>query len=367
MYTLTIPRWLQSEVSKKIALSDRNAAVDWFRAFAILVVMGFHSPLKDHSLLFRYGYLGVDLFFVISGFLVSRPLILGFLAQKRASFGKFFVRRAFKIWPSYYFMLSLGSLLTLIVPINPIDKNHVFSYVFFYQNFSSPRPSSFDMVWSICIEEHFYIILPVFFIIAGKLLNYRVHMMIIGILSMIFGTVLLRFLGYELGKTVWGNTQYRLDGLGLGVLLSTVQVLRPQIFFGTKIKTSLIIVGLLLIVFGVLFSEISNFFDVVLKYFFVSLGFALVIAGSLSSNFRYGRPLQLVAYFSYNIYLWHNLMGAVAFKINTPLIIQLFIYVGLTAVAAHLATVLVEETTLRYRELFLSRLFQSQYLERKSH
>lgn len=89
--------------------AERISSIDVFRGFAILPVVFFHF----HNFL-PYGLLGVDLFFVISGFLVGSILIKQYKEDKRIGFFRFILQRGFKIWPSYYSFLLVGSLLAFL-------------------------------------------------------------------------------------------------------------------------------------------------------------------------------------------------------------------------------------------------------------
>jgi peptidoglycan/LPS O-acetylase OafA/YrhL len=79
-------------------------ACDYWRAGAIISVVLFHAGCLP------YGYLGVDLFFVLSGFLVSQSLLKQIQENGAIKFMPFFISRAFKIWPMYFSFLLLGNL-----------------------------------------------------------------------------------------------------------------------------------------------------------------------------------------------------------------------------------------------------------------
>lgn len=116
------------------------------------------------SYFFYGGWAGVDLFFVLSGFLVG-----GLLFKEASSFGKirfrrFLIRRAFKIYPAFYAMLSFTVVYRwLFVP--DFDAARTASEVFFLQNYYQPIWSH---TWSLAVEEHFYIFLPLVFLACGR-------------------------------------------------------------------------------------------------------------------------------------------------------------------------------------------------------
>ncbi len=150
------------KVFKILSAPERVASLDFFRAIAILSVVLFHF---NGTL--PYGYLGVDLFFVISGTLIGGVLIKRIKSNVRISLVRFILQRGLKIWPSYYGFLLGGSILSyfFISELHPDELIHgkdLIRYLFFYQNYTGiPFHWGFDHVWSICVEEHFYILLPI--------------------------------------------------------------------------------------------------------------------------------------------------------------------------------------------------------------
>src|SRR5437764_14402875 len=86
-----------------MAMGTRNQSLDILRAIAVLLVMGRHFPYYETW--GRIGWIGVDLFFVLSGFLISGLLFREYAQTGTISFYRFVVRRCFKIWPAFYFFL----------------------------------------------------------------------------------------------------------------------------------------------------------------------------------------------------------------------------------------------------------------------
>ena len=121
-------------VFETINNNNRISSVDIFRSLAIISVVIFHFNNQ-----LPFGFLGVDLFFVISGLLVGGLLTKEFINGNKISFLKFFLQRGFKIWPSYYAFLLFGSFIALylyhttnpdqIIPLWDLKR-----YLFFYQS-----------------------------------------------------------------------------------------------------------------------------------------------------------------------------------------------------------------------------------------
>jgi peptidoglycan/LPS O-acetylase OafA/YrhL len=144
--------------------------LDAVRGIAILVVLahnlhGFSSP--PLSLVSEYGWMGVDLFFVLSGFLIT-----GILLDSKSSenyFRNFYARRCLRIWPLYYSVLIL--MFVILPLVRPQDVPELFqrsspwwSYPFFLQNFLVAAPAlavgPLGVSWSLAVEELFYLVWP---------------------------------------------------------------------------------------------------------------------------------------------------------------------------------------------------------------
>jgi peptidoglycan/LPS O-acetylase OafA/YrhL len=149
-------------------IQSRNPVIDLFRAFACLWVIATHAPLPQStpSLLADFisiGWLGVNLFFVISGF-----LIFSMLAEDKKnsrSYRLFYIRRAFKIFPQYFCLILVVYLFCQLSYVDIPAGAHFWQYFLFIQNY---YPSIWPLAhtWSLCVEEYFYISLPILLLIA---------------------------------------------------------------------------------------------------------------------------------------------------------------------------------------------------------
>jgi peptidoglycan/LPS O-acetylase OafA/YrhL len=127
---------LFNNLNRVLSSNDRVSSVDIWRGLAIISVVLYHF---NGTL--SYGSLGVDLFFVISGLLVGGLLTKPFLKEEKISFFNFFLRRGFKIWPSYYTFLVLGTIIATLT-YNSQNSNQIIPftdfkrYLLFYQNYT---------------------------------------------------------------------------------------------------------------------------------------------------------------------------------------------------------------------------------------
>src|SRR6185437_8272539 len=184
--------------------TDRIGILDLYRAIAIILIIIYHFNI----LLLPLAYIGVDLFFVISGYLVSKPLLKSYANETPVNASSFLLRRGLKIWPSYYFFLFLTIPLTRIflastAPNEIISNNEVINYVLFLSNYiRSAIHVVFDMSWSLCVEEHFYLILAISFFIVPyifKNISWKNKALLI-IVVLIFSSVTFKIIEYFFQK-----------------------------------------------------------------------------------------------------------------------------------------------------------------------
>lgn len=136
----------------------RNLGLDLLRFVAIFLVLGAHLRLPPgaNECLAVWnlgGWIGVDLFFVLSGFLVSGLLFREYLKTGAVDIKRFLIRRGFKLYPSFY-LLILVSLVVVIFEYHLVPRKALFGEVFFLQNYVG---GMWNHTWSLAVEEHFYI------------------------------------------------------------------------------------------------------------------------------------------------------------------------------------------------------------------
>lgn len=198
--------------------------LDAVRGIAILVVLvhnlnGFSFP--PLSLITNYGSMGVDLFFVLSGFLIT-----GILLDSKSSenyFQNFYARRCLRIWPLYYCVLVL---MFVVVPlVLPKDAHEVFrrsspwwSYPFFLQNFLVAAPvlavGPLGVSWSLAVEELFYLVWP-FFV---RFLSIE-RLQLLAWIALLVSPPLRAFL-LTRHWLIYSNPFCRLDGMMAGALVA---------------------------------------------------------------------------------------------------------------------------------------------------
>lgn len=344
----------------------RIPSVDVFRSIAILSVVFYHF----HGFL-PYGYFGVDLFFVISGLLVGGILIKQFKGSKGINFWKFIFQRGFKIWPSYYWFLIFGTLVAIlcyrnIEPdyiINPNLKD-ISRYIFFYQNYTGgPDHRPFDVVWSLCIEEHFYVLLPVALIITAKIFSNKLRYLLLTVCSLILAGIVFKFLSLWLthSKDTYMGTHSKLDALGWGVLLAVFVNYYDSYLKDQQWLKILFPIGVLLFSVGLyLFANWDNFYFKKVGFYSLSpFCFFLMILGLYHHDFSKWKPFRFVAYYSYNWYLWHRIFLLIISRYFGASFLGFVVYLIVSFGTAMLFTIFIEEKFLSIRERVINRMFKS--------
>jgi peptidoglycan/LPS O-acetylase OafA/YrhL len=258
---------------------QRVFGLDVMRAIAILIVVDAHATiaLKEYySGAFWHHLLpdGVELFFVLSGFLIGGILIRSY--EKKGSFDRsvllnFWTRRWFRTLPNYYLVLS-GLILFALVrawrsglqPALP-SGGTLLKYYLFVQNFASYVPDFFPETWSLAIEEWSYITLPLVLWVMHSLFRERwshQRIVLITILFIIVGTNLYRLITAiqiplsegELGYR--GIVVTRLDAISYGVLAAYAKHYFPTAWTNKVVRRRLFLTGLILTVLAAFSSSI---------------------------------------------------------------------------------------------------------------
>jgi peptidoglycan/LPS O-acetylase OafA/YrhL len=209
----------------------RRLQLDFVRGIAILMVMAGHFRLPHtgtpldwfENLAERFGGQGINLFFVLSGFLVGGLLLKEYQDTGKIQPGRFLLRRMFKIWPGYYFLILVHAV-THHHPLNTFLWQNVLNL----QNYLG---SSLKQTWTLAIEEHLYIGLAFLlaFVATRKWPARRILTLCVAlcILAFLSRTITAAFSNYE-GALHW--TQNRIDSLLFGVILALLYYMMPAVY-----------------------------------------------------------------------------------------------------------------------------------------
>jgi peptidoglycan/LPS O-acetylase OafA/YrhL len=289
----------------------RNQSLDVLRALAVIAVVGHH--LDYYPIWTKAGWVGVDLFFVLSGFLISGLLFQEYKASGKIEVRRFLLRRGLKIWPSYYLLL-IGVTCLYFFNKSAMSKGQLLSNLFVIQNYFPGHPNYLILshTWTLALEEHFYLFLPlllVFLIAIRKESPFSV----IPPLSVLIAVVCLCFRFTLLPHELAWATHMRADGLFGGVTLGYLHHFKP-FWFAKLTGNYALLMTALLISPAFLFEQpdrrIQRF-----GLTSIALGFIFLVAWAVVRSPR-SRAMQItlggfarVGVYSYSIYLWHTVIA----------------------------------------------------------
>jgi peptidoglycan/LPS O-acetylase OafA/YrhL len=303
------PAEQKPKVSK---VPGRVIQLDFVRGIAILLVMAYHfhtvpvqNPLA-HGFDFvakRIGWAGVDLFFVLSGFLVGGLLVQELLKTDGLRIKRFLFRRMMKIWPAYYVYL----LFQIAIRRHPLGS-FAWQNILNVQNYAG---TSLDHTWSLAVEEHFYLALPPLLLVLYRThwLRERMVAILVGICVLVLcGRIVSTYLLHG-GDPQW-MTHARIDSLLWGVLLSWVfytDRARFDRWISHRFLIALVaLAGLAFTLYEGRHTPLMWSFGYTFVY--LAMGALLLLGysyeGRVTRFFLY-RVVAAIGVYSYGIYLWH--------------------------------------------------------------
>ena len=346
-------------MAKAAATLQRHIELDFIRGIALLLVMVYHYD--DHDLWFRNsslhrvalgGWAGVDLFFVLSGFLVGGLLMREWKSTGAVDVWRFLKRRAFKIWPSYYLLI----LTAAVLHVRPL-RSFLWQNAFNVQNYF---PSTLAHTWSLAVEEHFYLgAAALIGLWSARRWSHRTLLCVCVCLA--WSVEAARAHAALQHRHYYYFTHMRIDALLLGVLLATLQQFEPALFHRlreARLPLSLMVAAACVRLGYSAEYRYSPFLVTIVDY---GCAAALLLLSRPSGSAR-SLPYRAVArlgIFSYGIYLWHvSVLRPVdwsvahvprAFAAATSTLLP---YVAATALGI-VMTKAVEIPALRLRERFV--------------
>jgi len=318
-------------------------SLDGIRALAALIIVLFHCavcvehagpetfPDRPLGVVLRFlgsCWVGVDIFFVLSGFLIGRILFLQ-LGRGTIDFKSFYIRRVFRIFPPYYVVLTLSlwvfsrfdtfrfvygtATWAELLRRSPANYLYVSNYLF-----GARVANALEWSWSLCIEEHFYLLFPALLTVLFRRVSRAYRPAVLTVLTLI--PLVARSLTYARTPdiVVWNGVHWEshthADGLLLGALIAYCH-LHHHAAFGrlvSRVGSAAWLAALACFAsvfwFGGMFR--TGIFPVVLQYLALAVGTSLVMASCLFVDSRLSRFLAHPAWYpvarlSYGLYLVH--------------------------------------------------------------
>jgi peptidoglycan/LPS O-acetylase OafA/YrhL len=314
-------------------LANHFPPLHGLRALAILSVLQFHLTLA-----FRNGNLlganeaftltslrvwfGMDLFFVLSGFLIGTLLAPAADGTPRGGMLRFYVRRSFRIIPLYWFVLTISVLA--FPPTAAQRETLVYEYAYL-SNYIGPRIGHVVMpwAWSLCVEEHFYLLVPILSLALARLPRPSLRLVaLLALWLLAFGFRFAAFVAHRhawdpvaLRDSIYIQTHTRFDTLVAGVLLA--QVVR---LYGKRIRAALerpaawfSVAAIALVCLFVLMSPSAQRFPLwivfawgsITSVMYFALCILLVASDGVFSRLLSSRAFLRFATLGYGIYLVH--------------------------------------------------------------
>ena len=297
--------------------AHRNQSLDVLRCIAVLLVLGFHYPY--YGLWGRLGWIGVDLFFVLSGFLISGLLFQEYKRTGAINFKRFLIRRGLKIYPSFYLLIVLALVLSQARHSTVLRTQALVSAVFAQGYYSGTLFTVLSHTWSLSVEEHFYLLLPPLLMLFVAIRGRREPFRDLPLLFLILFAACLAFRWFRLPPSYVAHmTHMRIDSLFAGVTLGYLYHFRPVWF--NKLTGHYALVAAFLFCLPAAFLDQ---YDRTMQTFGITgllLGFSFLVAWSVVRTPRsaIGHAISKFAarigFYSYSIYLWHTILGETFFS-----------------------------------------------------
>jgi peptidoglycan/LPS O-acetylase OafA/YrhL len=325
------------------ASTNRNNGLDTLRALAIALVFFYHYKVvvtgaDTFGWLSNIGWVGVDLFFVLSGYLIANQIFSGTVRGQRLSLKLFYIRRALRTLPVFWVVLALYFLLPNVM--GGRTPPPLWTFLTFTQNFGLQPGTAFSHAWSLCVEEQFYLVLPLILVVGELLRGTRLQgwILLFALLAVGMGARIVLWQTYGRESTgsmvgYYSNVYYatlcRLDEFLPGVALAMIKHFHPPLWnrlmlHGQTLFVVGVIATLTILTLALNFYYIDGygygFFMSAFGYSLIALSFSVLVIAALSSQsslYRLRIPgAYQLALWSYSIYLSHK---AVAHIINTQL------------------------------------------------
>lgn len=357
---------------KQITNKTFYLELESLRAFAVLIVLYVHFIPKTSTFYVPYLWYGVDLFFTISGFLIT-SILLSARDQENKSNGRtlknFYMRRVLRLFPIYYlfilffyFAKHLGNLHLWK------DEYNLYFFTYFqnmYYFFEGSFNSQFSHLWSLGVEEQFYMVWPFLVLfIPRKLLPYL-------FVFMIFLSLTLNFIFQEV-PLFRSLTFSNFHTLGIGALFAFFHLYKKENPFFIKIKQyRTIISGFLFLTLVLILTyetSLGYLFPLISDSFLALTTVSLVIAATYGWQYGFhkitqNKALMMIGKISYGVYLFHlplpSLVNAIYGKVTGQelnfgheLLYFLF-YTSLTIILAHFSFKWLEMPFLKLKSKFI--------------
>src|SRR5690349_2298559 len=207
-----------------------------------------HIPVALASLIVgivRAGMCCLDVFFILSAFLITELLLREKKLHGKADLKMFYVRRLLRIWPLYFFTIALAGIVSIWDRSQRLTGDYAAAFLLFAGNWiiilrGSPGASMLNPLWSVSFEEQFYLLWPMVLRRISKAQVARIAIGLLVVANLVRLTLLLNHAG---ARTLWINSFVRLDSIACGILLAVTLHGRPLLRMGADFRLALFSLG----------------------------------------------------------------------------------------------------------------------------
>lgn len=346
-------------------------SIDSLRALAVLAVIIYHVDVNY----LPGGFLGVDLFFVLSGYLISSLIIKEFRKTGTVNLYNFYIRRARRLLPAVYFMITIGLVVMVLFNEVLLRKSHldaIFGYIYssnwwyifhkldYFDSFGAQSP--FKHLWSLAIEEQFYMIFPLLFLLVNskkksKDGTYKLNKnFLYVVLGLILVSLIAHILLFDINNIsrIYFGTDTRAFSLLVGVvgaILYPMERLHSKVTPQQNMIYSVVSLASIatLITVMVYTSEYNTWLYRGGFLLVAILGLIVIISSgkqhTLMSKLLSFKPIVFIGKISYSLYLWHFpilVLTTPVSEIGNPNIFFVILRIVLTFAVAIVSYVFVE-------------------------
>ena len=346
-------------------------SIDSLRALAVLAVIIYHVDVNY----LPGGFLGVDLFFVLSGYLISSLIIKEFRKTGTVNLYNFYIRRARRLLPAVYFMITVGLVVMVLFNEVLLRKSHldaIFGYIYssnwwyifhkldYFDSFGAQSP--FKHLWSLAIEEQFYMIFPLLFLLVnGKKKSkdgtYKLNKnFLYVVLGLILVSLIAHILLFDINNIsrIYFGTDTRAFSLLVGVvgaILYPMERLHAKVTPQQNMLYSVVsLVSIATLITVMIYTSEYNTLLYRGGFLLVAiLGLIVIISSgkqhTLMSRLLSFKPVVFIGKISYSLYLWHFpvlVLTTPVSEIGNPNIFFVILRIVLTFAVAIVSYVFVE-------------------------
>lgn len=322
----------QPTEAETLPANHKLYGLDFLRAIAITLVFLYHygrmfpHPEWTNSVS-HFGWTGVDLFFVLSGYLIASQLFAKIDEGKKIPLKEFFIKRFFRIIPVYLLVVAVYFLFPFVHEREALAP--LWKYLSFTQNIGLDLRyhGTFSHAWSLCIEEQFYLFLPlillalVYFKAVKKGFTLLFILFLLGFAARLYSwyTLIAPFTDTDefwiyWYKWIYYPTYNRLDGLLIGVLLAGIFQFKPKLKAWIQANGNRLLamsMAILTASYFLCYNQ-ASFNASIFGFPLVAIGYGLLVASAISpAGFLYNIKtpgITRIATFSYSIYLTHKIV-----------------------------------------------------------